>query len=45
MIDRFALGFSRAADTAEHLAVHHFWLSVSVIGLPILACIVAVLAS
>ena len=42
MIDRLALGFSRAADTAEHIAVHHFWLSVSVIGLPIIACIIAV---
>jgi hypothetical protein len=41
MIDRLANGFTRAADTAEHIAVHHFWLSVSVIGLPILACIAA----
>jgi len=45
MIDRLALGFSRAADTAEHIAVHHFWPSISVIGLPVIACIVAVLAS
>jgi hypothetical protein len=45
MIDRLALGFSRAADTAEYIAVHHFWLSISVIGLPVIACIVAVLAS
>lgn len=44
MIDRFSAGFARAADTAEHIAVHHFWLSLSVIGLPILACIAAVLA-
>lgn len=44
MIDRFALGFSRAADAAEHIAVHHFWLSLSVIGLPVIACIIAVLA-
>lgn len=42
MIDRLALGFSRAADTAEHIAVHHFWLSLAVIGLPIVACIAAV---
>jgi hypothetical protein len=45
MIERFANGFTRAADTAEHIAVHHFWLSLSVIGLPVLACIIAVLAS
>lgn len=42
MIDRLALGFSRAADTAEHLAVHHFWLSLSVIATPVIACIAAV---
>jgi hypothetical protein len=41
MIERISAGFTRAADTAEHIAVHHFWLSVSVIGLPILACIAA----
>ena len=41
MIDRFSLGCSRAADTAEHIAVHHFWLSASVIGLPVIACIAA----
>lgn len=45
MIDRFSLACSRAADTAEHIAVHHFWLSLSVIGLPVIACILAVLAS
>ena len=45
MIERISAGFTRAADTAEHIAVHHFWLSISVIGLPVLACIVAVLAS
>mgnify|MGYP007117549579 CR=1 FL=1 len=44
MIDRFALGFSRAAGTAEHIAVHHSWLSLAVIGLPVIACIIAVLA-
>jgi hypothetical protein len=41
MIDRLANGFTRAADTAEYIAVHHFWLSLSVIGLPVLACIAA----
>jgi hypothetical protein len=41
MICRLALGFTRAADTAEYIAVHHFWLSLSVIGLPVLACITA----
>lgn len=45
MIDRFAPGFSRAADTAEYIAVHHFWLSISVIGLPIIACIIAVVSA
>jgi hypothetical protein len=43
MIDRLANGFTRAADTAEHIADHHFRFSVSVIALPILACIIAVL--
>lgn len=42
MIDRLAIGLSRAADAAEHLAVHHYWLSVCVIAVPVLACITAV---
>ena len=41
MIERLANGFTRAADTAEHIAVHHFWLSMSVIAIPVLACITA----
>jgi hypothetical protein len=45
MIERLFNGFTRAADTAEYIAVHHFWPSISVIGLPVLACIIAVLAS
>lgn len=45
MIDRLALGFSRAADTAEHIAVHHFWISYAVIATPVVVCIAAVLAS
>jgi hypothetical protein len=41
MIERISAGFTRAADTAEYIAVHHFWPSVSVIGLPVLACVAA----
>ena len=41
MIDRLALGFSRAADTAEHLAVHHFWISYAVIATPVVVCLAA----
>jgi len=45
MIDRLALGFSRAADIGEYLVTDAYWISVSVLAVPILACIAAVALS
>lgn len=42
MIDRFSLACSRAADLGEYLVTDAYWISVSVLAVPILACIGAV---
>lgn len=45
MIDRFSLAFSRAADIGEYLVTDAYWISVSVLAVPILACLLAVATS